>query len=478
MVVPIFKKNKKLAEEKIADGLVLTVAKAGKRIFVEYLSASNSSKLNVIIFQKDDDGKIYAWHQCHAEKSGYQKGCWHLGLSMVIFGINDPVIDVELISPPDQYIVQEDISQDFLGKPGEFVLLQLKPEEEITPIEIVPESSYPTGDGFLSRYRFPKTLLEKIFSFRERQKQRLTPEQILRIPSNVNYVPQGNEVTYATAALLYDTWAPPLLMGPKGSGKSTMVEALAEILHLPICRVSGGIDVNADYLLGTKTLEPVESAPKQLIAKIALSCAKYGEPLLPEEIEQISGGQAIMKVVHEPGILLQAVTNGELILVDEINVLIPEVTSILHTLLDWQRTITVPGLGEVKAHPDFRLVAAMNVGYMGTRPLNNAFRDRFRGIQVQGISRDTLLELLQQKVDSKIASKLADIYESLYESVYSPTGATLTENCISLRSLLRAAEEISLGIASAKDIIISCLTESIESESERTQVKDLVEMRI
>jgi MoxR-like ATPase len=477
MVIPIFGKNKRLAEEKIAEGLVLTVAQAGKRIFVEYLSVSNSNKANVIIFLKDDD-KIYVWHQCQAEKSNYQKSCWHLGLAMVIFGINDSVIEAELISPPDQYTVHEDISQDFLGKPGEFVLLKLKPEEETTPVEIVPESSYPNGDEFLSRYRFPKTLLEKVFSFREQQKQRLTPEQISRIPSNVNYIPQGNEVTYATVSLLYDTWAPPLLMGPKGSGKSTMVEALAEILYLPICRVSGGIDVNADYLLGTKTLEPVESAPKQLIAKIALSCAKSGEPLLPEEIEQISGGQAIMKVVHEPGILLQAVTAGEIILIDEINVLIPEVTSILHTLLDWQRTITVPGLGEVKAHPDFRLVAAMNVGYMGTRPLNNAFRDRFRGIQVQGISRNTLLELLQQKVESKTAVKLADIYESLYDSVYSPTGATLTESCISLRSLLRAAEEISMGIASPKDIIISCLTESIESESERTQVKDLVEMRL
>jgi midasin (ATPase involved in ribosome maturation) len=120
----------------------------------------------------------------------------------------------------------------------------------------------------------------------------------------------------------------------------------------------------------------------------------------------------------------------------------------------------------------------MNVGYMGTRPLNNAFRDRFRGIQVQGISKETLLELLQEKVSEDTAGKLASIYESLYESVYSPTGATLTENCISLRSLLRAAEEISMGVASEKDIIISCLTESLESASERTQVKDLIEMRL
>ncbi len=476
MVVPVFGKNKMLAEEKMSDGSVLTIAKSGERIFIEYIPSSKGNP-EVIIFHKDGD-KIYAWHQCQAEKSGYQKGCWHLGLAMVVFGINQSKIEIELISPPDQHSVQEDISQDFLGKPGEFIVLELKPEIDPAPAEIVPASSYPKGDESLFRYHFPKTILEKVFTFRERQRQRLTPDQIARVPQKVNYVPQGNEVTYATAALLYDTWAPPLLMGPKGSGKSTMVEALAEILHLPLCRLSGGIDVNADYLLGTKTLEPIESAPQQLIAKIALNCAKAGEPRQPKEFKQISGGQVSMKVVHEPGILLQAVTNGEMILVDEINVLIPEVTSILHTLLDWQRTITVPGLGEVKAHPDFRLVAAMNVGYMGTRPLNNAFRDRFRGIQIQGISRDTLVDLLSQKVDEKIAAQLADIYESLYDSVYSPTGATLTESCISLRSLLRAAEEISMSVASQKEIVLSCLTESIESESERTQVKDLIEMRM
>jgi len=323
-----------------------------------------------------------------------------------------------------------------------------------------------------------RNLLKRLVAFRERQMQRLTDEQKSRVPQNINYIPQGNEVKFAVAAMLYDTWAPPLLMGPKGSGKSTLAEALAEILYLPLRKISGGIDVNADYLLGCKTLAPVETAPTQLIAKVGVACARAGIPLTAEEIKQLSGGQAQMRVVHEPGVLLEAVTKGEMILIDEINVLIPEVTSLLHTLLDWQRTITVPGIGEVKAHPDFRLVAAMNVGYMGTRPLNSAFRDRFRGIQVQGISKETLLELLQEKASEATAKKLADIYQTLYESVYSPTGATLTENCISLRAILRAAEEISMGIAPEKDIIISCLTEGLESESERTQVRDLVEMRL
>ena len=476
MLINITPKNIALANSKFQE-YVLAIGSEGSRMFVEYISRSNASEPEVIIFQWDGD-KISAWHTCEAAKSGYKNGCWHLALAAIIYHCPD-LKEIEVISAPDQYWIQEDHTYGYLGHEGKFQKLAIYPDgngPEITPVE--PPIDLPEEHAFLGKFQFPNGILKKILEFREIQKTRLTDEQKLRVPRDVKYVPQGNEVTFAVTALLYDTWAPPLLMGPKGSGKSTLVEALAEILSLPLCRISGGIDVNADYLLGCKTLAPVETTPTQLIAKVGVACARAGTPLTAEEIKQLSGGQAQMRVVHEPGVLLDAVTKGEMILVDEINVLIPEVTSILHTLLDWQRTITVPGLGEVKANPNFRLVAAMNVGYMGTRPLNNAFRDRFRGIQVQGISKETLLELLQEKVSEDTAGKLASIYESLYESVYSPTGATLTESCISLRSLLRAAEEISMGVASEKDIIISCLTESLESASERTQVKDLIEMRL
>ncbi len=474
MNVKIFPRNIRLAEEKISEGHVVTVGRDGNRIFIEY-RPSSSTGTEIIIFQHDAD-QTFVWHRCQAERNGYSKGCWHLAIAYALKISSE--VDLEFVSAPDQKWVSEDLTEAFFGRPGEFRNLEFKPEGGPPPIKTIPQSLYPEDAKNIFRFSLPEALLNKVFAFRERQKARLTPEQLARVPQNVNYIPQGNEVTFAVAALLYDIWAPPLLMGPKGSGKSTLVEALAEIMCLPLCRLSGGIDVNADYLLGTKTLEPVDTAPKQLVAKIAVSCAKNGTPLTEEEFSQISAGQGAMRVVHEPGILLQAVTGGEMILVDEINVLIPEVTSILHTLLDWQRTITVPGLGEVKAHPDFRLIACMNVGYMGTRPLNNAFRDRFRGIQVQGISHETLLDLLETKVQKDIAKTLAAIYEDLYSSVYSPTGATLTENCISLRSLLRAAEEVNMGVAPVKEIIVSCLTESIESEAERTQVKDLVEMRL
>jgi hypothetical protein len=89
-----------------------------------------------------------------------------------------------------------------------------------------------------------------------------------------------------------------------------------------------------------------------------------------------------------------------------------------------------------------------------------------------------LKQILSKYADSTACNTLAGIYQRLFDSVYSPTGATLTESCISVRALIRAAEEISLGIGDPKDIVTSCLTEFIEDESERTRVFDLVSMHL
>lgn len=483
MKVKVFPANQATAINRATvEGKIRTIAQAGDQIMLEYISDRDT--LETIVFKKQDDD-LFVWHECAAQKSNYARGCWHMGLIAWVYTLPEQAYELELLPPLGNMVAEVDLTSGYLNRPGEFNIIKLDPQKvkESRAVETMSEEeieSLPEEDRFLAKYRLPKPLLEKLLSFRNKQKVRLTDEQKSRIPLGVNYIPQNNEVVYATAALLYDTWAPPLFMGPAGSGKSSLAELMAEILYLPFRRISGGIDVNAEYLLGAKTLAPTQEINSALAAKISLSAAKAGTPLTSEEFSIIREKlqSSTMQVVHEPGVLLQAVTDGEMVLIDEVNMLIPEVTSLLHSLLDWQRSITVSGVGEVKAHPDFRLVSAMNVGYMGTRPLNKAFRDRFRGIQVPGITENTLLDLLAQWVDNDTANKLSKVYKTLYDSVYSPVGATLTESCLSLRALLRAAEEYSIGIGTLKSIVVSCLTESIESDQEREQVKDLIEMNL
>lgn len=480
MIVRTTPANYLLAQRKVEQGYVVTIAKNSQYYFCEYVSKDKNS-VELITFQRKED-KLFAWHVCKAgDASNYAKGCWHLALIVDLLddlsGEDSHEIEVSDIMCKAPATV--DLTPKYVGKPGKFHHIPLLQSETLSSQET---ADLPEEDRFLvEKYYLPRRLiLERLLPFRNRQKERLTDEQKRRIPRNVNYIPQGNEVISACAALLYEVWAPPLLMGPAGSGKSSLAELMAEILYLPLRKISGGIDVNAEYLLGSKTLEPAEEIDSVLAAKISLAATKAGTPLTTEEFTEI--GEKLktnnMQIVHEPGVLLQAVTDGEMVLVDEVNMLIPEVTSLLHALLDWQKTITVPGVGEVKAHEDFRLIAAMNVGYMGTRPLNKAFRDRFRGIQLPGIADSTLMDLLSPVVDDTTAAQLTQIYTMLYNNVYSPAGATLTESCLSLRALLRAAEEYSMGVGSLKEITISCLTESIESEQERDQVKDLIEMNL
>lgn len=309
-IVTVFAANTRLAQQKIDDKSVKAVGKDGERIFVEYTPSSGGMP-EIIIFQHDPETfSVTAWHDCPARQSGYSKGCWHLGLIGPLFGLTPPH-NVEIISPPDQIWCREDVSVEYLGHPGNFLTLDIKPLGGTPPVVT-------TGEKFLGKYHLPQSLLKKVIPFRERQMDRLTDEQKMRVPQNVEYIPQSHEVTYSVAALLYDVWAPPLLMGPAGAGKSTLAEALAEILYLPMRKISGGIDVNAAYLLGEKTLSPVSEASDSLSAKIATVAAKSGNALSPEEFSTVREKLAAstMKIVHEPGVLLQSITDGELILVD------------------------------------------------------------------------------------------------------------------------------------------------------------------
>ena len=67
MLINITPKNIALANSKFNE-YVLAIGSEGSRMFVEYISRSNASEPEVIIFQWDGD-KISAWHTCEAAKS-------------------------------------------------------------------------------------------------------------------------------------------------------------------------------------------------------------------------------------------------------------------------------------------------------------------------------------------------------------------------------------------------------------------------
>lgn len=66
---------------------------------------------------------------------------------------------------------------------------------------------------------------------------------------------------------------------------------------------------------------------------------------------------------------------GHILYIDEINMAKPETLPVLNGVLDYRRQITNPYTGEViKAVPGFNVIAAINEGYVGTLPMNEALK--------------------------------------------------------------------------------------------------------
>lgn len=84
-----------------------------------------------------------------------------------------------------------------------------------------------------------------------------------------------------------------------------------------------------------------------------------------------------------PGDLLKAVQFGGIIYLDEVNMMPPKIAVYLHSLLDRRRAISIPDAAgssyptELRAHENCQIIGTLNRGYHGTRPLNQAFRNRY-----------------------------------------------------------------------------------------------------
>lgn len=232
---------------------------------------------------------------------------------------------------------------------------------------------------------------------------------------------------------------PVLLKGPTGAGKTKLAETISQVFSQPVQSINCSVDLDAEALLGFKTI----------VLKDGLNSIEFVE-----------------------GPVIEAMKKGHILYIDEINMAKSETLPILHSVLDYRRMLTNPFTGEViKAHPDFSVIAAINEGYIGTTPMNEALKNRFVSFSVpyiSGILLENLWKELYPSSPKELHTLMLHLAEDLMDQVKQ---GLLSEEAASIRSLQHAME-LAEYIEPIRAIQYA-IAEKLEDEQEKKLVLEL-----
>ncbi|OCX34065.1 hypothetical protein KV45_11235, partial [Staphylococcus haemolyticus] len=233
------------------------------------------------------------------------------------------------------------------------------------------------------------------------------------------------------------------LKGPTGSGKTKLAETLSAAVNTPMHQVNCSVDLDAESLLGFKTIKTNE--------------------------------QGQQEIVFIDGPVIKAMREGHILYIDEINMAKPETLPILNGVLDYRRQLTNPFTGEViKAAPGFNVIAAINEGYVGTLPMNEALKNRFVVIQVDYIDGDILKDVIKQQSqlqDDAIIEQIIKFNEDL--RTMSKQGQ-ISEEAASIRALIDLSDLIT--VMPIERAIKRTIIDKLEDEREQQAIKNAIEL--
>ena len=100
----------------------------------------------------------------------------------------------------------------------------------------------------------------------------------------------------------------------------------------------------------------------------------------------------------------------------------PQYLAFLNSLLDDNGFVRLDNGDVVKRNPNFRFFATMNLGYFGTKELNQALYNRFNGIvEIAALSDEAIKRMLVTRVPEckPVVDKILGVYHKLKKKIES-----------------------------------------------------------
>ena len=231
-----------------------------------------------------------------------------------------------------------------------------------------------------------------------------------------------------------------LLSGGKATGKNVLCETLSWVFGRPSYDISFHVNTDSASLIGTDTFRDNEVTLRK--GPITL-CAE-------------TGGFGVL---------------------DEINMARNEALAVLHGILDFRRTIDVPGYDVVRMDEGTRFIATMNYGYAGTRELNEALTSRFSCLQMPAITGENLEKLINREYPGLKRTYARQFVQLFLDIERKCQSAQLSTRPLDLRGLLDAVRLMERGLDAGAALDMGLTNKSFDPY-EQTLVRDLIRARI
>ncbi|KAK2459689.1 hypothetical protein APHAL10511_008334 [Amanita phalloides] len=238
---------------------------------------------------------------------------------------------------------------------------------------------------------------------------------------------------------------PVLIEGPTSSGKTSAVEYLARRTGHQFVRINNHEHTDIQEYLGSYVSDPLTG-----------------------------------KMVFKDGLLVQALRNGDWIVLDELNLAPTDVLEALNRLLDDNRELVVPETQEVvRPHPHFMLFATQNPPglYAGRKVLSRAFRNRFLEVHFEDVPQAELETILCERcrIAPSYGKKIVAVFRELQKRRQTGRVFESKRGFATLRDLFRWAGRDAIGYQELAENGYMLIGERARREDDKVVVKEVIE---